>query len=310
MTVQALKVRRIAEPLYEDNLPDKLCITLDEVIGLIARHCVEIPEDEAKQIEEFIEKLLNHSAMSQFQRGLPPAAVMESLYRRWFAASHLHWELMEHANRSPVWRNWSGTGQPNRLDAEGRDRAMGMLARVISCNQDRFNDFLSGREQLTHWSTTADSAAFNAEERKWLNGLGFETKEVLDFLRAKEPLREGREGGLGLTSQISVASIPSGEIVVNVDAVVPNPVRQKQRRNELDDAIDKAIASVDSYRTPTVWQALRELALAGELPFTGGLDENGSLMYTKDQYSRDEKEPAVLTKKALGLRLIRRAGRA
>jgi hypothetical protein len=187
---------------------------------------------------------------------------------------------------------------------------MAILARVISYNQDRFNDFLSGREQLTQWSTTADSAAFNAEDRKWLNALGFETKEVLEFFRAKEPLREGHEGEPESTSQISVASIPSGEIAVNVDAVVPNPVRQKQRRNELDDVIDKAIASVDSYRTPTVWQALRELALAGELPFTGGLDENGSLMYTKDQYSRDEKELAVLTKKSLGLRLIRRAGRA
>jgi hypothetical protein len=306
MTVQAPKVQRTAEPLYEENLPDKPCIALDEVISLLGRHGVDIPEEEAKQIEDFIEKQLNNSPMSRFQRGLPPTATMEHLYRSWFAGSWLHWELMEHPDRSPVWRNWSVTGQPVRLDAEGRKRAMTMLERMISYNQDRFNDFLSGREQLTQRSTTADSSVFNADDRKWLNCLGFETKEVLGFLRANQSTNE-----LGAESLGAYPKAPehpaSIEDTVNASAAVPRPPRAKQRRNELDDVIDKAIAiAAGSHRTSTVWQALRELALVSEPPLTGAKGDDGSLVYAKDQYSNGKKKTGNFTRNALDTRLNRR----
>jgi len=105
MTVQEPKVQRAAEPLYDKDLPKTPCITLDSVISLIARHGVEIPEGEAKQIEDFVARRISSLPMARFNRGLPLTPVMESLYRRWFAASRLHWELMEHAERSPKWRN-------------------------------------------------------------------------------------------------------------------------------------------------------------------------------------------------------------
>ncbi|WP_175750029.1 hypothetical protein [Burkholderia pyrrocinia] len=186
MTVQAPKVRRAAEPLYEKDLPDTPCITLDKLIDLIATHGVEIPEEEAKQIEDFIEMRRGSLEEPQFQPELPLIVVMESLYRRWLAAGRLHWELMEHAERSPKWRNWSATGQPVRLDVEDRRRAMTMLERMTAYNQDRFNDFLSGRESLTQRASIDDSAVFDAVDRKWLSCLGFETEEILAFFRADQ----------------------------------------------------------------------------------------------------------------------------
>ncbi|KVT93181.1 hypothetical protein WK60_12045 [Burkholderia ubonensis] len=315
MAMQEPKVQRTAEPLYDEDLPKTPCITLDNVISLIARHGVEIPEREAKQIEDFIEKRISSAPMAQFQRGLPLTPVMEFLYRRWFAASRLHWELMEHAERSPKWRNWSVTGQPVRLDAEDRKRAMTMLERMIAYNQDRFNDFLSGRESLTQRSTIGESAVFDEADRMWLSCLGFETDEILGFLRADPDVND-------VVGQLSEAnpsatdkSVPNIEVSVspemitaNVEAtsVIRKPLRSKQRRNELDDAIDKAIASTDSYVTATVWLALKELALNGELPFTGQTDHDGALLYTKDRYSTDKKDPARLTKDALDNRLNRR----
>ncbi|MBK3338671.1 hypothetical protein GA845_28020 [Burkholderia pseudomallei] len=187
MTVQEPKVQRAAEPLYDKDLPKTPCITLESVISLIAKHGVDIPEGEAKQIEDFIEKRLGGSPMSQLQYGLPLTPVMESLYRRWFAASRLHWELMEHAERSPKWRNWGVTGQPIRLDAEDRKRAIAMLERMIAYNQGRFNDFLSGRVSLSPWASIDDSSVFDEVDRKWLSCLGFETEEILGFFRADQP---------------------------------------------------------------------------------------------------------------------------
>ncbi|WP_423391966.1 hypothetical protein [Burkholderia sp. LMG 21824] len=315
MTVQEPKVQRAAEPLYDKDLPKTPCITLDNVISLIAKHGVDIPEGEAKQIEDFIEKRFGSSPTSQLQYGLPLTLVMESLYRRWFAASRLHWELMEHAERSPKWRNWGVTGQPIRLDVEDRKRAMAMLERMIAYNQDRFNDFLSGRESLTQQSVIDDSAAFDAADRKWLSCLGFETEEILGFFRADSTENEVVDQPSESHPSMTDKSIPNVEVSVSAEIVAGDVgaaegtrkfSRLKQRRNELDDPIDKAIASTGSYNTSTVWQALRELALNEELPFTGVIDRDGALLYTKDQPSTDDKEPPRFTKNALDNRLNRR----
>ncbi|WP_175848346.1 hypothetical protein [Burkholderia arboris] len=313
--MQEAKVQRTAEPLCDKDLPKTPYITLDNLISLIATHGVEIPEGEAKQIEDFIEKRISSSPMAQFQRGLLLTSVLESLYRRWFAASRLHWELMEHAERSPKWRNWSRTGQPVRLDAEDRKRAMTMLERMIAYNQDRFNDFLSGRELLIQQPAIADSAVFDAADRKWLSGLGFETDEILGFFRAEEaateqagrPLQSNR--GASESPCLNIEDSVRSEMVadgVGASSVTHKPLREKQRRNELDDAIDKAIASTGSYNTSTVWQALRELALNEESPFTGVIDRDGALLYTKDRLSTGDKEPSRFTKNALDNRLNRR----
>ncbi|MBI0326870.1 hypothetical protein [Burkholderia plantarii] len=241
MTVQAPRVRRIAEPLYEDNLPDKPCITLDEVIALIAEHGVEIPEEEALQIEHFVEKLPGNSVEPVTQRPFQPAVVMERFYRRWLAASRLHWELTEHAEHSPAWRNWSVTGQPVRLDAEGGKRAMSVLERMISCNRDQFNDFLSGREQLTPWSLVAESMLFGVDDRVWLSGLGFETEAVLEFLRAKAPAADKvPEAGLpeATTEDEPVeeledepAWVPTSDLVTRLEVVQwKKDAKEKMRR--------------------------------------------------------------------------------
>ncbi|WP_176042310.1 hypothetical protein [Burkholderia stabilis] len=76
MTVQEPKVQRAAELLYDKDLPKTPCITLDSVISLIAKHGVDIPEGEAKQIEDFIEKRFGGSPMSQLQYGLIPAVAL------------------------------------------------------------------------------------------------------------------------------------------------------------------------------------------------------------------------------------------
>lgn len=315
MTVQEPKVQRTAEPLYDKDLPTTPCITLDNVISLIARHGVEIPEGEAKQIEDFVARRISSLPMARFNRGLPLTPVMESLYRRWFAASRLHWELMEHAERSPKWRNWSVTGQPVRLDVKGRTRAMAMLERMIAYNQDRFNDFLSGRKSLTQQSVIDDSAAFDAADRKWLSCLGFETEEILGFFRAAPATNEVVDQPSESNPSMTDKSIPHVEVSVTpemvagdvgVAEVTRKSSRLKQRRNELDDPIDKAVASMGSYNTSTVWQALRELALNEERPFTGQTDHDGALLYSKDRYSTDKKAPARLTKDALNNRLNRR----
>ncbi|KWO50066.1 hypothetical protein WT98_17195 [Burkholderia territorii] len=244
MTVQEPKVQRTAEPLYDKDLPKTPCISLDEVICLIARHGVEIPEREAKQIEDFIEQRISSAPIAQFQRGLPLTPVMEFLYRRWFAASRLHWELMEHAERSPKWRNWGVTGQPVRLDAEDRKRAMTMLERMIAYNQDRFNDFLFGRESPTQRASIDDSSVFDAVDRKWLSCLGFETEEILEFFRADEPSTDPAEWLSEPRPTSVVQPISDNEASIRPGSAT-----------DIETSIDEASASPDSSQAHRLSQA-------------------------------------------------------
>lgn len=75
--------------------------------------------------------------------------------------------------------------------------------------------------------------------------------------------------------------------------------RHKLRTNTLDGPISKAITLARSLDTAPVFLALRELALNGEVPFTGEVVSD-SLCYTND-----DNKHAVLTKNALGKRLKR-----
>ena len=79
----------------------------------------------------------------------------------------------------------------------------------------------------------------------------------------------------------------------------PNTTVHKLRTNSLDAPIQKAIKQAGSTDTAPVFVRLKELALSGELPFTG-LVEGGALCYTDDN-----DRPATLTKKQLVKRLTK-----
>lgn len=76
--------------------------------------------------------------------------------------------------------------------------------------------------------------------------------------------------------------------------------RYKQRINNLDAPIIKAIAKAQTLATSTVFVSLKELALSEEKPFTGVIDDSGALCYTTDNDKH-----ARLTKDALRNRLKR-----
>jgi hypothetical protein len=90
--------------------------------------------------------------------------------------------------------------------------------------------------------------------------------------------------------------------VETAPVTTPAPVNttNKTRRDILDPAIDKAIQQADNMESAEVYLKLKELALAGELPFTGVID-GIALCYT----NANDKQ-AKLTKAALGQRLKRR----
>lgn len=182
VTQHTPKVQRGAEPLYPENLPKDSYITLDDVINLIARHSVEIPEEDAKEIEEFVVALLKDERTVRIMHLLPPTGMLERIYRRWAAANQLHWELMEYGDRSPAWRNWMVTGQPARLDVGGRQRAVSMLEQIVSYNRQQLDEILSGRDDLTLGYSRPYSPIFCAEDREWWDCLGFDTKEMIEFL--------------------------------------------------------------------------------------------------------------------------------
>ena len=76
-----------------------------------------------------------------------------------------------------------------------------------------------------------------------------------------------------------------------------NITRHKIRTNSLDVPIDKAIKSAGCLDASAVFLQLRELALNGEIPFTGVIEKD-ALCYTNDN-----NEPAKLSKAALRQRL-------
>ena len=80
----------------------------------------------------------------------------------------------------------------------------------------------------------------------------------------------------------------------------PIVAKNKLRRNNLDPAIDKAIEQAGNKELADVYLKLKELALAGEKPFTGEIDGDAL------RYTNDNNNPAKLTKEALGKRLKNR----
>ncbi|KVO47488.1 hypothetical protein WT19_04195 [Burkholderia stagnalis] len=184
MTSRIPEVQRAAKPLLREQLPQKAYMTLNEVIDFLAQHYVEIPEDVAKQIEDFVRTWLNDPGRHPFAHHLPPTSTLVNLYRRWAATSILHWELMECENDGPAWRNWLSTGQAVRLDSDGTTRATAMLECIVHDSARRFESYLNGTRPLGQATVVATPPLFNEKDREWLDCLGFDTKAMIDFLSA------------------------------------------------------------------------------------------------------------------------------
>jgi hypothetical protein len=74
-------------------------------------------------------------------------------------------------------------------------------------------------------------------------------------------------------------------------------IKNKLRTNSLDVAIKKAIQQAESLDTGAVYLKLRELALSGEVPFSGVVEGNAL------RYTDDKNQSAKLSKPNLGKRL-------
>lgn len=141
-----------------------------------------------------------------------------------------------------------------------------------------------------------------------------ERKEILAPEIAKKALKMQDEMPAGIlemeernrrafdnfTAFIAAHNYSSDELS-KASATVPVTQGNKLRRNNLDPAIDKAIKQAGNMNLADVYLELKELALAGEKPFTGALIGD-ALCYTNDKNLPDK-----LTKNALGKKLKRRA---
>jgi len=190
------RVNRSAEPLVSDELFKKPYLTLNEFIDCLARHNVEICEEVAHSIEAFAKDWLSAPRMSSLENFLSPTEILEKLYRRWRAAGDLHYELMEHCERSPAWRNWFRTGQPARLDPDGTHKATSLLEAIAHDAEQRYQEILANKRALDDNSPSWRFPVLNDQDRRWLDCLGFETNEIFEFVRAKEPGKQD-EGSAG-----------------------------------------------------------------------------------------------------------------
>jgi hypothetical protein len=148
------------------------------------------------------------------------------------------------------------------------------------------------------WVLSLDDAdAFVAAQ-----GMGWTCTEIAAHLFNEffpEPPVEATE-----PSDVPIASGPRFEsrrgdapFASNAEPVVHRHTRDKARRNILDPAFDRAIATAGSEDTAAVFLALKEAALIGEAPFTGEVTD-GKLFYTTDDDRVD-----YLTKERLRHRL-------
>ena len=187
------------------------------------------------------------------------------------------------------------------------------LERAVAAGYLRKFDFhgLAVRpEEVIAW---ADSTRFprfpyrNAEAlAKALREAAQRMQQTIDELDEKEAARRGTAGraipGISARTPASEKPIVYGNTFTDGQPEpLRAPPREKARRHVLDRAIDKAVALAGGEDdSAAVWLQLKELALAGERPFTGGLD-GGALVYT-DGNNKIKR----LTRDALTKRLNRR----
>jgi hypothetical protein len=168
-----------------------------------------------------------------------------------------------------------------------------------------------------------------------ISELGFDRAEIVQFLdRQGIPHRlqasSGRQSDAadcaGEASNAGSAAQPSTERAVstqpvayttnvhgsNVEPSVGRTVHKsddRMRENRLDTLIDEAIRQANTHVTFHVWLRLKELALSGMKPFTGGIHDGrdneklkGGLIYDPGH----GKSVDALTERRLDSRLIRR----
>jgi len=106
-----------------------------------------------------------------------------------------------------------------------------------------------------------------------LYGLGLRPADVIAWV---DPVRFPRFPFLRADSAARDVDDP----LVPCSAEKPTgTTKRESRRDALDPAIDKAVELAGGLHHPAVWLQLKELALAGTLPFTGAVDGN-ALAYT------------------------------
>ncbi|MBI4740400.1 MAG: hypothetical protein HY777_02345 [Betaproteobacteria bacterium] len=123
-------------------------------------------------------------------------------------------------------------------------------------------------------------------------------KEYAVFLPPAEQavLIENFENALDASSGTPESAEPPATVATPAK---PGITRHKLRTNSLDAPIQKAIKLAGNTDTAPVFVQLKELAIGGELPFTGFV-KDGALCYTDDNNL-----PATMTKAQLGKRLIK-----
>jgi hypothetical protein len=141
-------------------------------------------------------------------------------------------------------------------------------------------------------------------------------RSIIDEQLVLAAIELSRVSGAALPKPIAALSGPASMIdrpiaARKMSAPDEMPIRltaprqiNKLRTNSLDAAIDKATVDAGSDDTAAVFLALRELALNGEVPFSGEVDGD-ALCYTNDKNQSDR-----FTKEALKGRLKRRKVRA
>lgn len=288
------RVVREPYPLLSDRLSDKPLISLVELIDCLARHNVAVPDSEADRIEEFARHWLSNPRV-QLDRLLRPVAILERLYRQWRAAGDLHYELNEYPDTAPPWRNWSGTGQPSKVDVMGVREAMSFLEAISTDALQKYQEILVGKRALRDNAPNQSLRAFRyGPESHWFDCLVFETSAAEDFFR------ESSVDSVAQTSSQNDANQGVPPRVIKVE--------EKERRDLLEPAIDQAIQDANnSLKTPEVWLALEKLALKKFAPFMGLRGDQG---YKYEKFdSTGEYRIEEFTRDALTARLRRRKKR-
>jgi hypothetical protein len=162
----------------------------------------------------------------------------------------------------------------------------------------RFKNEPLGRSIIHSWSFKLLSLGLNALAFHTAEARQSRLLQIIDEW-AKDRLKPIAPLHLSPDCEHIAADIPEKN-----PPLVQKIKRHKLRKNTIDVPIKKAIQLAGSTDVSAVFLELRDLALAGERPFTG-LVENGGLCYQKDDGTTINKhgKPHALTKDALGKRL-------
>jgi hypothetical protein len=143
------------------------------------------------------------------------------------------------------------------------------------------------------WRMSEQDRRTHFEEIERLSGL-------LDRIEVERAARPQQAEDAEQEAQSDKQVVSDADMLPVLPAAAPTEAKTKKhklRTNSLDAPIEKAIEQAGNLATATVFLKLKELAINGELPFTGQV-EGDALCYTNDN-----DEPGNLTKNALDHRL-------